>query len=160
MKAWYQGLESRERIILTLGAIFAAIALFYMLVWSPISASNVRLEDSLVSNNEIIAELRKFEGRIPAPASGSNAGQNSDRALVLLISQTVGRFGLTNALQSSKPSSNDSTVTVRFDNASFDSLVAWVGDLQSSHGLNVRSASFRRAGTSGRVNSTLTLERL
>ncbi len=158
MKAWLEGLEARERLILLVGSVFTFAALVYMLVWEPLNTRSEQLREDLISTNETIEELIRFEGRIAPPTAG-NTGASGNRALVLLISQTVTQFSLNDALQSSKPSGNDSTVTVRFENAGFDSLVAWLEELRNSHGLDIRSASFRQSGLSGRVNSTLTLER-
>lgn len=158
MKAWLDSLESRERLILLVGSVFTLAALIYMLVWEPLNKRSEGLRSDLISTNETIEELIRFEGRITPPAAG-NARASGNRALVLLISQTVAQFGLDSALQSSKPSGNDSTVTVRFENAGFDSLIAWIEELKNSHGLDIRSASFRQTGLSGRVNSTITLQR-
>jgi type II secretory pathway component PulM len=50
---------------------------------------------------------------------------------------------------------------VEFENASFDDLILWLGDLATSHGLQLQSGSFSSTAvdSAGRVNATVTLER-
>lgn len=159
MKDWFSQLQSREQWMVGVGAVFVVLALFYALVWQPLGANSLRLEKDIAADRITMKELRSVQGRITAPGGSSDRG-TADKALVLLISQTVGRFNLNSALQSSQPSSNNATITVRFENAAFDALVSWMADLQTQQGLNVQSGSFSKTSVSGRVNATLTLGRL
>jgi len=43
MKQWFEGLESRERIMLFAGVIVLAVFLFYGLVWQPFHSGYDRL---------------------------------------------------------------------------------------------------------------------
>ena len=50
---------------------------------------------------------------------------------------------------------------VEFENAAFDDLILWLGDLNRQYSLQVQASSFSVTSNDnqGRVNSTLTLER-
>ncbi|MEO1035498.1 MAG: type II secretion system protein M [Pseudomonadota bacterium] len=159
MKEWFEELAPRERLMVLGGAVFVIIALFYALVWSPLSASNARLTDDIEADRKTLAELRRVEGRLTAPSGGA-ARQNSGQSLAIVISQSVGRFDLRSALVRNNPSADDSTVTVRFEDAAFEQLVAWLAELERNNSLGVRSSSFNGSGDGGRVDATVTLERL
>ncbi|MEM8984588.1 MAG: type II secretion system protein GspM [Pseudomonadota bacterium] len=159
MKDWFDGLAVRERAMVAFGAVFVVVAVFYALVWSPLSISNERLASDIESDRKTLAELRRVEGRLTPPNGGARSNP-SGQSLAILISQSVTRFQLRDSLVRNNPSADDNTVTVRFENAAFDNLVAWLADLERTSGLGVRSSSFNRTESSGRIDATVTLERL
>ena len=158
MKQWFEGLAKREQIIVGLGAVLVILALFYLLVWSPLTNGTERLQRSVADKQALLANLARWQGRLSPPQSGSGAAASAGQSLVVLVSQTVDRFELSSSLKSSQPAGS-SAIRVQFEAAPFDTLVIWLGELQKSHGLSVQSASFNRTAASGRVDSTLTLER-
>ncbi len=157
MRDWFDNLARREQIMVAAGAVVVVIALFYLLVWSPLSSGNERLRDSVQAKQDTLAELARWEGRV-TPPSGDRSNARGGQSLVIVVSQSASGFQLAGALKSSQPV-NANSIRVQMENASFDTLVSWLGELHQRHGLSVRSASFTRTGQSGRVNSTLTLER-
>ena len=54
---------------------------------------------------------------------------------------------------------DNSTVRVTFESAPFDSLVMWMGILQSQYGIQVDVASLDRLDTPGMVDAQLTVKR-
>ena len=159
MKDWFDELAQREKVMVVGGAVFVIIAVFYALLWAPLTASNARLASDVEADRKTLNELRRVEGRL-TPPNGAGGGRTSNQSLAIVVSQTVVRFELRDALVRNNPSSDDSTVTVRFEDAAWDSLVNWLNTLETSNGLGVRSSSFNRTGDNGRVDATVTLERL
>jgi type II secretory pathway component PulM len=105
-----------------------------------------------------IADLRPLRSQLQSATSGAPAGQNE--SLVVIVDNTLRQRGLYNSLQRSQPIAQNG-IRVEFENAAFDDLVLWLGDLGQSYGLHLQSGSFSRntAGTAGRVNATVTVER-
>ena len=158
MKTWFENLAQREKFMVACGAIFVVIALFYALLWSPLSAATEDLERSVAADRKTLGELRRVEGRLTPPTGGTR--NISNQSLAIVVSQSVVRFNLRDALTRNNPSSDDSTVTVRFEDAAWEQLINWLNALETSNGLGVRSSSFNRASDAGRVDATITLERL
>ncbi|MEM1264210.1 MAG: type II secretion system protein M [Pseudomonadota bacterium] len=158
MKNWFDGLAAREKAMVAFGAVFVVIALFYALIWAPLSSNNELLASDIESDRKTLTELRRVEGRLTPPSGG--AQRPTGQSLAIVISQSVNRFQLRDSLVRNNPSADDSTVTVRFENAAFDNIVSWLADLERGSSLGVRSSSFNRTETSGRVDATVTLERL
>jgi general secretion pathway protein M len=49
-------------------------------------------------------------------------------------------------------------VRVWLEDASFDSVVGWLGVMASRYGVDVDTASMERAATTGRINARLSLQ--
>ncbi len=160
MRQWFEQLEIRERWMVGGCAVFVAITLYFVLFWQPLSNARSQLAEDIERDRTLIAELRNFQGRLTPPNGANASSQPATQALVVVVAQTAGRYTLTNALQSSQPSANNASITVRFENASFDSMVSWLNELTTSHDLAVQNATVTRTTGAGRVNSTLTLSRL
>ncbi len=160
MKSWFNDLEAREKLLVSVGAAFVIFALFYALLWAPLGKSNARLADDIEDAQKTLLELRRVEGRMVAPSGSQTSRSNSNQSLAILVSQSVNKFSLKDALTRNNPSADDASVTVRFENAGFESLVGWLADLEAAHGLSIRSSSFNKADINGRVDATVTLQRL
>ena len=85
---------------------------------------------------------------------------NTGQSLVVIVDSTLAQRSLSGALQRSQPTGQNG-IRVEFQNASFDDLVLWLGDLSGRYGLRVQSGNFSVSTQSnpGRVNASLTIER-
>ena len=81
------------------------------------------------------------------------------KSLVVLIDHSTRERGLGAYLKRNQPEGANG-VRLRLENTPFDELAAWLGEVQSRHGLAAVSASFDPSGELGRVNSSLVLERV
>jgi type II secretory pathway component PulM len=82
--------------------------------------------------------------------------QGRDQPLVLLVGDTAGTYGLERPrTRANGPSGVDATL----QNASFDSILAWLVALHGSYGVDVETASLAPAREPGFVNATLLLRR-
>jgi type II secretory pathway component PulM len=77
---------------------------------------------------------------------------------VVIIDRTARQVGLASALVSQIPNGENS-IRVRLDNAQFDIVVSWLGQLHQQYGLDIESASFDKTAKVGVVNSSLNLTR-
>lgn len=159
MKAWFEGLAPREQILVALAAVLTVIVLVYLAVWLPLDRANARLEARVESQRELVTELRQLRGRVSAPtAGGQTSAGGAGQSLVVVVDSTVRQRGLGTTLKRSQPLDGDS-IRVTFENAAFDALVEWLGQLASQHGIEIGTASFSSRTEAGRVDATLTLER-
>jgi general secretion pathway protein M len=160
MKQWFGNLAPREQLLVSLAAVLTVIVLVYLLVWLPLETANSRLESRVESQREIVSELRQLQGRVPAPSggSGTRAPTEAGQSLVVVVDSTVRQRGLGTTLKRSQPTGADS-IRVVFENASFDTLVGWLGQLANGHAIRIDSASFSNRPEPGRVDATLTLRR-
>ena len=80
------------------------------------------------------------------------------QSLVVLVDRTARASGLGGNLKRNQPD-GDGALRLRLEDASFDSLMGWLADLEAEHGIRVNTASFDQAGAEGRVNCSLRLTR-
>jgi type II secretory pathway component PulM len=159
MKAWLESLEARERIFVLGGAVAAVVALFYAFVWTPLDRGQQSMQESVVSWQRALTEIRPLKG-MQAPATATARPQAGQQTPVVIVDRTLRARGLDRALRRSQPTTSDG-IRVEFENVAFDDLVLWLDDLGNQYSMQVASGSFSPGseGARGRVNATLTLER-
>lgn len=159
MNDWFESLESRERLMVAAAGAVVAFAIFWFALWLPLDRSQEDLRSRIDNWQSSIAALRPLIGTINADGSAPDVA-NRTQSLVVIVDNTLRARNLYGALQRSQPTATDG-IRVEFENAVFDDLVLWLGELGSQFGLQVESASISTAsgGESGRVNASVTLAR-
>ena len=157
MRDWFESLEARERLFVSIGAVIVAIALLWGLVWAPLDKGHREVEQRVSTWEQSLAELRPLAA-MPKPQNGSRPAAASTQSPVVIVDTTLRSHGLGQPKRS-QPTPNG--IRVEFESVAFDKLVVWLGDLSYQYGMEVQAGSLS-ADTSeapGRVNATLTLER-
>jgi len=162
MKNWFETLEARERIFVSIGAVVVAIALLYGLLWAPMAKKHTALQADVALWQSSLAELRllRASASTAAPASATTPAP-SNLSPIIVVDQTLRSRGLDRYRRSSRPTTSNG-IRVEFENVSFDELVRWLGDLSQQYGMHVQASSFTpgsQGSELGRVNANLTLER-
>ncbi len=160
MKDWFDTLEVRERIMVTGGSVFVVCALFYFSIWLPLDREQATLTANVHALRQSIAELKPLKVALGTSGSAGAQVSGQNQSLVVIVDTTLRERGLYNSLQRSQPTRSNG-IRIEFENASFDDLILWLGDLGSRYGLQVVSGTFSIAtqGEQGSVNASLTLER-
>lgn len=156
MKDWFMGLESRERMFVSVGGVLAVIFLLWALLLSPLYGASAAVESRIENKRETLLFLRNAAAELQA-AGGSPAAVPADlsgQSLVSIVDRSARQAGLGDALTRNQPVGDDG-IRVRLDNAPFDALARWLEALNAGSGLTIDSASFDRAPASGRVNASL-----
>lgn len=155
MKAWFYGLQQRERWILSVGAVLAVIIVSYVGVLRPLARETAVLRAGVELKQRLLLQVSSLEGSQPAMTAQNRQG--ADQTLVVIVSNTAAAHGLD--LPRTRPN-GPSGIDVTFQGASFDALVAWLVALHTSYGVDVETASFSSAREPGLVNGQLSLHRL
>jgi general secretion pathway protein M len=138
------------------GAVLAAIIIGWTLIWMPLGNGAATLRESVSDKQRLLANLRRAEALAPSGAAPVAAA--GTQSLVVLVDRTHREHGLGGKLSRNQPDGSDG-IRVTFEQASFDALVAWLGTLQSDHGVRVENASFNAGREPGVVSATLVLRR-
>ena len=125
----------------------------------PIINQSKRGHEMVVDKRELLTELRQVASRIgPQRNGGQGAAGGASQSLVLVVDRTTRSSGLAQFLKRNQPD-GAASIRLRFENAPFDTLVTWLGDLQNQHGMSVTTANIDTSQQAGRVNCNLTLTR-
>ncbi len=160
MRDWFDSLEKREQLFVSVGAVIVAVALFWGLVWLPLDRGLQQRQDTVSTWQRSLSELGPLAARASATPGQSSSSAVRGGTPVVIIDQTLRSRGLDRALKRSQPTTSTG-IRVEFENVAFDELVVWLGDLSSQYGMDVQAGSFSAAARSapGRINATMTLER-
>ncbi len=161
MKAWFESLEERERLFVGIGAVVVALTILYAGIWMPFSRSHVGLQSTVSDWQEALTDLKPLRVQFAAGGAGESASGSAQLTPIIIVDRTLRSRGLERYRTSSNPTSSNG-IRVEFENVAFDDLVLWLGDLSSQYAMHVQAGTFA-GGTrveTGRVNASLTLERL
>ena len=157
MKAWWESLSSRERLLTGGGAMLVLALLLYALAWQPFQASHRRLRQSVAEQRAELAAMRQMAEEIKRlDGSGGKPPVADGRSLLTLVDQTARAAGLGAALKRVTPQGED-RLGVQFDAVEFDKLVPWLGALERDHRIVIVNLSVDRAAA-GRVNARLIVQ--
>jgi general secretion pathway protein M len=145
-------LSERDRRMLLIGAVIAALLLVYVVI---------QLDSSVTSANKRIKKKQEDLSWIQTAgpeimASGGMGATNNGESLLVIVDRSARESGLGTALAGSEPA-GPGGLSVRLQKASFDTLVQWLARLSQQSGIRVDSASIDNAGAPGLVNAAIVL---
>ena len=158
MKDWFYGLEEREQRFVAAAAVVVVIAIFYIGIWLPLDNAQKETAASVDLWRTSVEQIGALKGRVGNTSNRRISQNNLNQPLVVVVDSTLRNRQMASP-QRSQPAGNN--IRVEFEDASFDELVLWLGDLSNQYALSVQSGSFTASGNSapGRVNANLTLGR-
>ncbi|MFZ9060928.1 MAG: type II secretion system protein GspM [Steroidobacteraceae bacterium] len=150
LREWYELRQPSEQRTLSIGAAVVSV----LLVVGGLSALNSQVESSRA---RVMAKQADLQWMIEmAPRVRAVPVARGNESLPLLIDRTARAAGLAGALSGSDPA-GPGAIRVRFEEAPFDNLVAWLARVQRERGVTLDTATIDRTATEGLVNATLVL---
>jgi general secretion pathway protein M len=159
IRAWWDGLQARERRMLGVGAVVVALMLGWALLWYPLSHARSDLASRVARQRDDLAWMRQALGEtknLRAQGAHSRADRQG-KSLLALADVSARGAGLTGALKRVEPAGS-SSVRVNFEIADFDTLVNWLDSLARDYGVQVTDFSADKVEGLGLVNARVTLE--
>lgn len=151
LKAWYAKLEAREQRVVAVGGVAVALlVLFGGILWPLESAVSTAVKTQ-ETRREDLAWMR-----INAPEIQSGAGTMrapSGEPPVVVVDRIGREAGLGSSLRGTQPSATG--VRVQLEAAPFDTLIAWLANLDEHYGLAIESITVDRAAKPGVVNANV-----
>lgn len=141
------------------GAVAVLLLLVYLLMWRPFSQAlekKALLVESqkitlswMQDNLDLVTSLRSEQ---------SSRGASSNEALLTLVDRTAKQIQLRQQIQRIKPQ-GDNAVQLWIEEAAFDRIMRWLGQLTRSHAIVIDSLTVDRQEKQGLVNARLVLQR-
>lgn len=159
IRAWWDGLQARERRMLGAGAVVVALMLGWALLWYPLSHARSDLAARVARQRDDLAWMRQALGEtktLRAQGAHSRADRQG-KSLLALADVSARGAGLTGALKRVEPAGSNS-VRVNFEIADFDTLTNWLDALARDYGVQVTDFSADKVEGLGLVNARVTLE--
>ena len=155
MKAWWESLQPRERLILGAGGVVALMIVMWEFAWKPLTDGREQLRTSVAAQEQLLSEGARASG---IDSAGGDSNVSEQQSMFVLIDETAQAGGLGSAITRARPDGSNA-INVTFSNASFDSLLAWLIALNLNNGVYVDGASINTARQQGLVSGQLLLRR-
>lgn len=146
IKKYWQGLQPRERVILSGGGVVVALILFYALLWQPWHKAISSMEEKLPTMRTNLVWMKQQAESLNA-GGGSLAGQSyagADQSLLSVVEQSANKAKVDKAIQQLVPSQDGSEVRVVLDGVNFNQWVNWIDDLFKRYGVNIKQVTAER----------------
>ena len=153
--AKFNQLARKEQYYLLGLALLLVPYLFYVLLLNPITVSNQQLQIANQIAKEKLQTVTSLATQYQQ-LTEKGAGNTADVNLPRLIDRSLLRHKLT--LKRMQPSSSGE-IQLRFENVSFNHLVAWLYELESEYSVIVKDASISPANDVGLVSSSIRLRK-
>lgn len=155
---WLLQLAPRERVMVITCAIIVVLFGAWTLAIQPLFVTSAELAERVEQKQAQLANLQELAARFKAASSiGGGPAISSADSIVVVIDRTTRNSELARYLKRNQPDGNTG-VRIRFEGAPFDTLVEWLGELNSKYGMTMVTANFDEV-ESGRVNCSLVISR-
>jgi general secretion pathway protein M len=142
-----------------IGGSAVLILLIYLIIWRPFE-QNLEKKALLVTSQE--STLEWMRGNVDLiqslSAKQDKRGTNSKEALLTLVDRTAKSIKLREQIQRIKPQ-GENTVQLWVEQASFDTLISWLGQLTQNYALDIESLNIDKQESPGLVNARVVLQR-
>lgn len=157
MKAWLSRLDKREARAL-LGGVGALVIMgLYFLAIEPYVAYKANLGESVQEQRSVLrwmltASQELQHVREQRPGNRAGAGQS----LLATVDKSARTAGITRSIKRLEPE-GENGVRVWLEQAKFDPLILWLGQLKSQHAVSVQDLRLERQDSPGIVNGRIVL---
>lgn len=157
MKEFLANLNPRERRLVYIGGVIAAVLLFYAAVWAPLANKVERLRETVAEQQQLATWMQQASQEVQRLRKAAGSAKRPRQSLLALADQSAKRQGLGQAIKRVQPEGQDK-VNIRLEGAAFDDVVTWLEKLQMQHGVRVATITIDRQDQPGLVDVRLTLE--
>jgi general secretion pathway protein M len=158
MKAWFAGLDPRERRLVIMAAALLGVLLLYVGLWEPLVNSVDRLRSSTAQQQSVLAWMQQAAQEVKQLRGGGTVARPATgQSLLSLVDSSAKSGRLGTALKRVQPD-GEQRVRVWLEAASFDDLVRWLATLQQHQGVHVVSSVFEAKEEAGRVDARIVFE--
>jgi general secretion pathway protein M len=152
IKAWYNGLQSREQRMVSIGGIALAVIILVGGILWPLHSL---VSEAVEAKDTKQADLEWMRQNGPEIRAGSGMlAPNTNEPPVVLVDRVARESGLGTMLRGTQP--NATGVRVQQEAAPFDTVVTWLATLEARYGLAIDSITVDRGQRQGLVNANIT----
>jgi general secretion pathway protein M len=158
LKDWFINLSSREQRLVAIGGTLVIFAIIYFLLWQPVADRLQNLQQDVVAQRELYQWMQQNVPELKARRlSGYAAQTTSPGSILSVIDDSLKDNNLNKPLKEINKT-NENTVSLQFDNVSFDELIAWL--INFSHQQRVTISQFTATPTqqTGMVKAELAIQ--
>lgn len=152
--AW-SGLAERERLMAKAGGLLVGVTLVYLMFWEPVQNELTRLRTAVPEKQVQLVRMRALAAQVQ-PLRGRVAQPPASGALLGMVEQSAAARGLrTQITRIEAEGTNGLQLTL--EAMPFNSLVAWLAELQENNAIAVDQANLDAHAKPGQVSGKVRL---
>jgi len=157
MKEWFAGLEPRERLLVSGGAVVLVLLLLYVVIWEPIASGYRNLQEDVAEQKQTLAWMQQAATQIKTLQRSSTGDVRGlgGRSLLAVVDKSARSGGLGDSIKRIEPDGSKG-VKVWLEGVAFDPMILWLGKLTRTYQIETSLITIEPQGA-GRVNARLTL---
>lgn len=155
MQDWWASLQPRERLMVGGLGVFLILTALYGFLLDPLWSNAAEYKERARSAERQLTWMQQAIPNLPATPQRRPVAQ-SGQSLNVIVDQTRNRYALVAA---NTQQVGGGQLRVRMEDARFDDIVKWLGDLRRDHGITITVANVTTTDVRGTTNATLTLSR-
>ena len=156
---WLKKLSKNEQKLLKYGGLIIFIALFWALVFKPLTTT---LEQKHTRLSVLSLQLKDMQNSksvlLLQQQESSKLQRDLNKPFISWIDEQLEKNTLSNFVTRSEPK-DSKTLILTFESIVFDDLAVWLQDLEQNYGINILEADINLTDrTNGLCNARITLE--
>ena len=149
------GLAERERLLAQTGIVLVGLTLIYLLIWEPIDKELTRLRSAVPEKQLALARMQALATQIQ-PLRGRVAQPPAAGAILGVVDQSASARGLRGQITRLEADGQNG-VQFTVEAMAFNSLAAWLAELQEANALLIEQASLDAHTKPGQVSGKVRL---
>lgn len=155
IKTWLQQKTPREQLILLAGLSVVLIYLVWLLLWQPMLQARALSVQRVNNAGQSLLAVRSLAQELAAARASSASGGSGTGNLAQSLDGSASALGL--RIAALEPSADNASVSVRLNDVSMATVLAWLYDIESGGGMRIESLTLAPLTTPGNVNVSLRL---
>lgn len=153
MSAWWAGLSLRERVILAGGGALLLLVVLWLLVWEPVTERRAATIADIQHYSAELAWMEQVAGQVKRRAKQTGTGQKTTAggSVLTLLEVSASAAGLRKSIERIQPEGTGARLWL--EETAADALLAWLGELEQRHGLQVTQLAVDAGASPGMVSA-------
>ncbi len=153
---WFEGLQQREQVMVSVAGAFVLVAIFYFAAWMPLQNSLEKARKGVTSKAELVTWMQEAANKVKQAQRGGAGNRQDNRPLMQLLNTTGRQQGFNFARIEPK---SDSEVQLMLDEVKFDDFINWLGMLNNRYQIHVDQVTVNTINKPGYVKVNIRLMR-
>lgn len=155
VKTWLQQKTPREQLILIAGLGMVLTYLVWLLLWQPMLQARALSAQRVINAEQSLLAVRTLAQELAVARTTSASGARGTGNLAQSLDESASALGL--RIAALEPAADNSSVSVRLNDVSMSTVLAWLSDIESSGAMSIDSLTLSPMQTPGDVTVSLRL---
>jgi len=154
MRDYWNALQPRERVIITIASLLIAALVFYLSLLEPYMDERNNLEKRIANQQEDLQWMREAAGHFKGAKSQAGTKRTGGQSLLSFVDRSTKELALNSAVKRIQPEGQK--VRIQFEKVSFDRLTAWLAKIETA-GYRIDGVVIERQPEQGKVNARIVI---